>query len=178
MGEKGKIGYLYGATGFYVSEQRDGAFKAVIEARYPEIEIVVEGGVADYSKSGEIVAGMLTTNPEIEGLYVTTDNAMGGVLAALREANRPDVKVVLIDLGLESAIDMAQGKNVIGIVADYPFNLGVAMALTGAYGIVDRLPPDFITVDLIKITKDNLLDGWKESLNAEPPQELKDLLEN
>ncbi|MCL4418464.1 MAG: substrate-binding domain-containing protein [Actinobacteria bacterium] len=175
MGKKGKIGWVFHDTNFYVTNQRDNAFKAVIEANYPEMEIVAEGGVADFAKSNEVVAGMLTTHPEITGLYVTTDPAMGGVLAALREAKRQDVKVVTIDLGLESAIDMAQGKNVVGIAADYPFQLGEALALTAAYGIIGKEAPDFVTVGVIKVTKDNLLEGWKQSLNSEPPQALKDV---
>lgn len=175
MDKKGKIGWVFHDTNFYVTNQRDNAFKAVIQANYPEMEIISEGGVADFAKSNEVVAGMLTTHPEITGLYVTTDPAMGGVLAACREAGREDIKIVTIDLGLESAIDMAQGKNVVGIAADYPFQLGEGLAMTAVYGIIGKKAPDFVTVGVIKITKDNLLEGWKESLNSEPPAELKEL---
>jgi ribose transport system substrate-binding protein len=177
LGGKGKIGFLYGDMGMWVTEQRDGSFKKAIQEKYPEIEIVAEAGIADYSKANEIIAGMLVTNPEIEGLYVVTDNAMGGVLAALREANRQDVKVITIDIGLESAIDMAKGQNVYGIVADYPYQIGEAMAMCSVYGILEKETPAFVTVDYFKITKDNLLDGWKKSLMSEPPNELKSLFE-
>ena len=53
-GSKGKVGYIFHDADFYVTNQRDGAFKATIEADYPEMEIVAEQGMADPAQSEEI----------------------------------------------------------------------------------------------------------------------------
>ena len=35
LGEQGKVGYIFHDADFYVTNQRDGAFKATIEQDYP-----------------------------------------------------------------------------------------------------------------------------------------------
>ena len=63
LGGKGKLGYIYHDADFYVTNQRDGAFKATIEADYPDMEIVAEQGMADPARSEEIAQALLTQNP-------------------------------------------------------------------------------------------------------------------
>ena len=50
------------------------------------------------------------------------------------------------------------------------------LGICGAYGIIGKEPPNFVTVDLIKISKDNLLEGWKASLNVDAPKQLQDVV--
>jgi ribose transport system substrate-binding protein len=176
MGEalegKGKVGFIYHDANFHVTKQRDDAFKASLQQKYPDIEIAAEAGMADPAKAEEIAHAMLTKNSDLDGVYVPWAEPATGVLAALRSAGTPDVKVVTLDLDNDVALDMAQGKNVVGISADRAFQLGEAAATEAAYGLLGKKAPPFSVVGAIDVTKDNLLARWKESLGVEAPAEL------
>ena len=176
MGGKGEVGWIYHDASYYVTNQRDNAFKTVLQDEYPNIKIVAEQGLANPADGEAIASAMLTKNPGITGIYVPWDTPAEGVVAAARVAGRKDVKIVTLDLGANNALDMAKGGNVIGIVADMAYNLGYTKAVLGAYGILNKPAPPFVIVPAIKVTKSNLTDGWKQSLHQDPPQAIVDAL--
>ena len=51
LGGKGKVGYIFHDANFYVTNQRDGAFKETIETDYPDMQIVAEQGMADPARA-------------------------------------------------------------------------------------------------------------------------------
>jgi ribose transport system substrate-binding protein len=174
---EGAVGYIFHDADFYVTNQRDQAFKTVIEERYPDMEIVAEQGLADPADAESIASAMLTRHPEITAFYVPWAEPAEGVLAALRAAGRDDVKVVTIDLDTTVALDMATGGNVVGIAADTAYQLGYTMALEGAYGLLGKEAPPFVIVPTIKVTADNLVEAWQASLHEDPPAEILDVYE-
>ncbi|MHB8277873.1 MAG: substrate-binding domain-containing protein [Candidatus Humimicrobiaceae bacterium] len=172
MGGKGKIGWIYHDADFYVTNQRDNGFKAVIQANYPDIEIVAEQGLANPADGEIIASAMITQNPEIGGIYVPWDTPAEGVVAACRAAKRPDIKVVTLDLGANNCLDMATGGNIVGVAADLAYMLGYTKAMAGAYGVLGKEAPPFVIVSAIKVTKETLVEGWNESLHIDPPEEI------
>ncbi|MBA3415412.1 MAG: substrate-binding domain-containing protein [Chloroflexia bacterium] len=176
MGGQGEVGYIFHDAQFYVTNQRDGAFKSVLQEAYPELTIVAEQGMANPADAENIASAMLTQNPGIGAIYVPWAEPAEGVLAALRAAGREDVRVVTLDLDTTVALDMAQGGSTVGIAADTPYQLGYTMAIVGAYGILDKAAPPFTIVPTIKVTRDNLPEAWTASLNEEAPQEIVDAL--
>jgi ribose transport system substrate-binding protein len=64
LGKKGKVGWIFHDATYYVTNQRDGAFKATIEADWPGMTIVAEQGMADPARSEEIAQALLTQNPD------------------------------------------------------------------------------------------------------------------
>ena len=176
-GGQGQVGYIFHDADFYVTNQRDQAFKRVVEERYPDMEIVAEQGMADPADGESIAAAMLTRNPEITAFYVPWAEPAEGVLAALRAAGRDDVSVVTIDLDTTVALDMALDGSVVGIAADAPYAIGYTLALEGAYGVLGKEAPPFTIVPTIKVTKDNLAEGWEASLQEEPPAEILEAAE-
>ena len=62
------------------------------------------------------------------------------------------------------------------ITADEAYELGRTMATVGAYGLIDKPAPAFSVAPAITVTKDNVVEGWKTSLNREPPQSILDAL--
>jgi len=171
-GGQGEVGYIFHDADFYVTNQRDQAFRQVLEERYPEMEIVAEQGMADPADAESIASAMLTQNPEISAFYVPWAEPAEGVLAALRAAGREDVSVVTIDLDTTVALDMAEGGNVVGIAVDTPYLLGYTMAIEGAYGVLGKEAPPFTIVPTIKVTRDNLAEAWEASLHEEAPAEI------
>jgi ribose transport system substrate-binding protein len=172
MGKKGKVGWIYHDASFYVTNQRDNAFKTVIERNYPNMEIVAKQGLANPADGEVIASAMITQHPDIGGIYVPWDTPAEGVVAACRAASRPDIKVVTLDLGANNALDMAKGGNVVGIAADLAYMLGYTKAMCGAYGVLGKEAPAFVIVPAIKVTKKNLVEGWNESLHMNPPPEI------
>jgi ribose transport system substrate-binding protein len=163
---------MFHDASYYVTNQRDQAFKAWTQARYPGIEIVSEEGMADPAKAEEIASAMLTRNPELTGMYTPWATPAEGALAAIRASGREDVKVVTLDLDTVVAVDMCQGGSVVGIASDVPFELGRTMAIEGALGLLGEDVPPFTIVPAIKVTADNVVDAWREAYAQDPPPEV------
>ncbi len=169
MGGKGTVGWIFHDADYYVTNQRDNAFKSTIENDYPDIKIVAEQGISDPARAEEIANAMLLKNPDLGGIYVTWAGPAEGVLAALRANGNKDTKIVTLDLSEPVALDMVRGGNVAAIVADEAYELGRAMAAAAALRLVDKDVPPFIAAPAITVTADNVAEGWKKSLNIDPP---------
>jgi len=177
LGGSGKVGYIFHDAAYYVTNQRDAAFKARLAQMYPGIEIVAEEGMAAPARAEEIASAMLTTNPEVTGIYTPwSDGPADGVLAALRAADRSDVKLVTMDLSDNASLDLAMGGNVVGIAADEAFELGRTLATEGAYGVLDKETPPFVVVPAIAVTRTNLVEAYERSLDSEPPAAVTEAL--
>jgi ribose transport system substrate-binding protein len=172
LGGKGKIAYMFHDANFYVTNQRDGAFKQTILDQYKNIEIAAELGLADPAKAEEIANALLAQNPDIDGIYVTWAEPAELVLAALRNAGNKKTKIVTLDLSEPLALDMVKGGNVTAIVADEAYQIGVTAARAAALGLLGEKVAPFLVVDALAVTKDNVKEGWNQSLHRDPPPSL------
>lgn len=169
LGGSGEIGYMFHDADFWFTNQRDEAFAAWLAYEYPDMEIVAEEGFADEARTEEIAAAMIARNPEITGIYVSWATAAQGVVAALRDAGRPDVRVVTNDLDATLAADMVSGGNVVGLVGNGSLDIGRGLAISGAYGLLDKEAPELVASPPIEVTADNLVEGWEADYGTPPP---------
>lgn len=169
IGGKGKIAYVYYDATLYVPNSRDQAFIQTIRNKYPDIEIAVEQGIVDPNRASEIADALLIQHPDLDGIYVTWAQPAEGFLASLRAAGNTTTKIVTMDLSEPLALDMLAGGHTAAIVADEAYNYGVAAARAGAIGLLERPVPDFLIVDALTITRDNIREGWNRSLHTDPP---------
>jgi ribose transport system substrate-binding protein len=174
LGAKGKLGYIFHDADFYVTNQRDGAFKTTIEQDYPDMKIVAEAGMADPARSEEIAQAMVTQHPDLDGIYVTWAEPALSVLSALRSAGNTHTKIVTLDLNEPAALDMVKGGNIAALVADEAYNIGVTAARAAAGSLLGAEAKPFLVVDSLAVTKANVADGWKKSLNKEMPASVTD----
>ncbi|WP_054309204.1 substrate-binding domain-containing protein [Mesorhizobium sp. 1M-11] len=174
IGSKGKVGYIFHDATYYVTNQRDQAFKTTIEKSYPDIKIVAEKGISDPARAEEIANAMLLQNPDLDGIYVTWAEPADGVLSALRSAGNAKTKIVTLDLAEPVALDMVKGGNVTALVADKAYELGRAMAAAGMKSLLGQQTPAFVVAPALTVTKENVADGWKESLNRDAPKTVLD----
>lgn len=177
LGGEGAIGFIYHDADFFVTNNRDRTFACRIQQEYPGIKIVAAGGFTEEPKTEEVAAAMLVQHPEINGFYVAWDVAAEGVIAALRAVDRDDVVVVTEDLGATNDLDMAMDGNMYGKTIDLPFDIGATMAKMAAYQWLGKEAPPFVVVDLIKVTKNNLVESWERALNLAPPDDVLDALD-
>ncbi|MCY4036971.1 MAG: substrate-binding domain-containing protein [bacterium] len=177
LGGEGEIGYIFHDAQFYVTNQRDQAFKDWIEINFPGISIVAEQGLADPAAAEDIASAMLTRNPGLDGIYAPwAAGPADGVLAALRAAGADDVAVVTMDLDTNVSLDLVEGGNMVGIAADEAYEIGRTIATEGAYGLLGKETPPFVVVPAIEVTADNIVEAYRLSLAADPPQEVLDAL--
>lgn len=172
IGGKGEVGYLFHDANFYVTNQRDGAFKETIEQKYPDIEIVAEMGLADPAKAEDIINAFLLKNPDLDAVYVTWAEPAEFVLAALRNNGSTGTKIVTLDLSEPLALDMVKDGNVAAIVADEAYMIGQTLARAAAASLVGETLAPFYAVDALAVTKDNVKEGWFQSLHRDPPASL------
>jgi ribose transport system substrate-binding protein len=168
--ENGKLAWIFHDDQYYVTNQRDNAFRKTIENDYKNMSIVARQGITDPARAEDVAHALLTKKPDLDGMYVTWAEPAEGVLAALRSAGNTRAKIVTLDLSEPIALDMARGGNVIAIVADKAFELGRAMAIAAGYGLLGKNAPAFTVAPALTITRENLVEGYRESLNREPPQ--------
>ena len=173
---KGKLAWIFHDAEYYVTNQRDNAFRKTIENDYKKISIVASG-ITDPARAEDSAHALLTKNPDLDGIYVTWAEPAEGVLATLRSASNTKAKIVTLDLSEPIALDMARGGYVIAIVADKAFELGRAMAIAAEYGLLGKEAPAFAVAPALTITRENLAEGYRESLNREPPQSVLDALQ-
>lgn len=169
MGGKGTVGWIFHDADYYVTNQRDKAFKTTIENDHPDIEIVAEQGISDPARAEEIANAMLLRNPDLGGIYVTWAGPAEGVLAALRANGNKTTKVVTLDLSEPIALDMMKGGNVAAIVADEAYELGRAMAAAGARSLLGEETPPFVVAPAVTVTAENVAEAWQQSLHRDAP---------
>lgn len=176
LGGEGQIGVVFHAADFFVTKQRYEAFKATIASDYPNIKIVAEQGIGGPDFSGDAdkaASAMLTSNPNLNGIWAVWDVPAEGVISAARVAGRDDLVITTIDLGENVAISMAQGGFVKGLGAQRPYSQGVTEAKLAAYGLLGKEAPAFVALPALPVTKETLLDGWKAVYNTEPTDNVK-----
>jgi ribose transport system substrate-binding protein len=169
MGNSGEVVYMYHDADFWFTNQRDQAFKNWLGYLAPDINIVEESGFTDEARTQEIAAALLTKNPNITGFYVPWATAAQGVLAAVRDAGRDEIKIVTNDLDTILAANMYAGGNVVGISAPNAFGIGIGLAIAAAYGALGKPAPELVASEPIKVTADNLADAWKADLGVDAP---------
>lgn len=169
LGEKGNVAWIYHDAQYYVTNQRDNAFKTTIENDYPDMQIVDTAGIADPARAEEIAQALLTKNPDLDGIYVTWAEPAEGVLATLRSLGNTSTKVVTLDLSETVALDIVKDGNTVAIVADEAYELGRTMATAAAYGLLEKDTPPFIVAPALTVTKANVEQGYEESLHRSAP---------
>jgi len=174
LGGEGQVGWIFHDADFWFTNQRDQAFKDWLAYLYPDMEVVAEAGFSDPARTEDIANAMLAQNPELTGIYVAWATAADGVLAALRSAGRDDVRIVTNDLDENLALDMVQGGNVAGVVANPAVDTGRSLGIMAGYGVLGKPAPEMAVAAPVATTSDNLAEGWQAEFAEDPPQELID----
>ena len=170
VGGMGDVGYFFRDANSFVANRRDQAFLKTMRANYPQIDVAARQGIADPNMAQEQANGALVQHPDLDGIYVTFSQPAGdGVLAALRANGNTATRIVSLDLSEPLALDMAKRGNTFALIADRAYELGRAMAKSAAYGLLGRRAPPFVIVPALTVTRSNLVEGYRESLNRAPP---------
>lgn len=176
LNNSGKLGVIYHDAKYFITNNRDHAFRQALKST-PNIDIVIEKGFVKENETSNIAAAMVLQHPEIEAIYVSWDSAAEGVIEALRSLNRPDIKVITHDLGVNNLLDMATNRNLYGTVADRPYDIGATMAKLGASAILGQRAAQVTIVPFDKVTKTNITSAWLEAFKEPVPKLLMQALQ-
>lgn len=176
LGGKGNVAMMFYNAKYYVTNQRDAAFRTTLAKEFPQIKIVAEQGFTDPSNATSIASALLTKHRDLDGIYTSWSQPAEGVLSSLRTVNNTHVKVVTLDIDDTVVVDLASGGATQAIVADEAYNLGKGMADAAAYGLLGKKAPAFAVAGALTITKGNIPDGYRRSLNADVPATVQKVL--
>ena len=171
----GKIGLIFHGADFFVTRQRYEGFKTTIQKDYPNITILAEQGIVgpDFAGDAEKAASaFLTKYTDMQAIWAVWDVPAEGVVAAARSAQRNDLIVATEDLGLNAAINMAQGGIIHCLGAQRPFDQGVTEAMLAAYGLLNKKAPAYVALSALPVMRDNVLQAWKDVYHQDPPKDL------
>ena len=176
IGSKGEIGLVFHAADFFVTKQRYEGFKKTIAEDYPDIKIVDEQGIGgpDWAGDAEKAAGaILTAHPTVKAIWAIWDLPAEGVMAAARAAGREDLIIINQDSGENVAIEMARGGMIKGFASQRPYDAGTIEAMLAGYALLGKPAPAYVALPIAAVTKENLLDMWKEIYHAEATDKIK-----
>lgn len=177
LGSTGRVATIFHDADFFVTRQRHEAFKATIAENYPGIAVVDEEGVAgpDFAAdAARVASAFLARHADLAGIWAVWDVVAEGVIGAARAANRTELVITTIDLGLNVAMEMAKGGLVYGLGAQRPFDQGVNEAELAAYGLLGKSAPAYVALPALPVTRDNLLQAWDSVYHKPAPTALVD----
>jgi ribose transport system substrate-binding protein len=174
---KRNVGVIEYGMNFYATNQRDRAAEQIIVEEYPELVICGKTNFGDEEQVKAKTKELMKEHPEIEGIYVSWEGPAMSVVTALSEIGRHDVVVATADLELKLALNMARGGAIKAIGAQRPYEQGRAMALAAANSLLNKEIPQYIGVEPLYVTRENLLKIWVKVFKENAPNELFDLLE-
>ena len=68
---------------------------------------------------------------------------------------------------------MAQNGFVKGLGAQRPYDAGVVEAMLAGYGLLGKAAPAFVALPALPVSRDNLLDAWKQVYSTEATENVK-----
>lgn len=121
LGNTGRVVIVRGANGNSVGDARVAGFKAGLG---DGIEIVAEQP-GDWSNdiAKQVTENMLQANPQVDGLFTASDVMLDGILQAMEDAKREDIKIMSFD-GSDDAFDLIEEDLVLGTMAQFPDEMG------------------------------------------------------
>lgn len=174
---KGKVAMMFYDMVYFVTNERDRAFRETMAKYYPDIEIVAEEGFTDVNNTGAVADAIFAKYPDIDGIYATWDIPGEGAIASAKARGREDVVITCCDLGDSTARMIAENGLIKGTGAPRSWEQGQAEALLGAYGVLGKVVPStFVTPPALPVVKANVAEAYKITYNADVPAWLTEAL--
>ena len=156
---EGKVGVVMHAPGSASTMDREHGFEDTIAKEFPKIRITArQYSMSDPSKAMAAVENMLTAQPDLNGLFASSEPSSIGAAQALKSRNAQGrVKLVAFDSSEQMIADMNKGVIQAMVVQD-PFQMG----FDAVKSIVDKwggkTPARRIDLSARVITKADLSD--------------------
>ncbi|MCX4161510.1 MULTISPECIES: substrate-binding domain-containing protein [Paraburkholderia] len=168
----GTVGLVNFGVDYFSTKERTKAVNDWMKKNRPDIKIK-QVDFTDPSKVGQIAGDFLTANPDVKGVFAVWDQPALDTLTSMR-AQGLNIPVTTVDLGLESAIEIAKGGPLKATGSQRPYDQGVAEALAMMKSLIGQTPPAWIGVQSLPVVQSNVLESYKTVFKKDPPPQLAD----
>ena len=163
LGGKGNVVVLRGIP-TVIDNQRVDAFNAALAASYPDIKVLdAKHGNWNRDDAFKVMQDFLTRFKQIDAVWAADDDMAVGVLKAIEQAKRKDIKIVFGGAGMKTMVKtLMDGSNPLiqANVSYSPKFIYDAIKLTAEARLKgEKLPPNTI-IPSVLITKQNAKDFY------------------
>jgi ribose transport system substrate-binding protein len=165
LGGEGNILIVRGANGNSAGDNRVDGFKAGIQGSGLKV-VGEQPGDWTNNVAMQVMENMLQANSKVEGVFTASDVMLDGILTALEDAGRKNVKIMSVD-GSKAAVERIEEGDLFGTMAQFPGRMG-PKAVELLVGILDgKIKPEsvekYIDSGTVCYTTDNLPQAKAES---------------
>jgi ribose transport system substrate-binding protein len=168
----GTVGLVNFGVDYFSTTERTKAVNDWMKKNRPDIKIK-QVAFTDPSKVGQIAGDFLTANPDVKGVFAVWDQPALDTLTSMR-AQGINTPMTTVDLGLESAIEIAKGGPLKATGSQRPYDQGVAEAMAMMKALIGQTPPAWIGVQSLPVVQSNVLESYKTVFKKDPPPQLAD----
>ena len=173
--EAGCVGIIAYREDFFVTNERETAFRGWMAERRPDVALRHERFV-ELDEVDGCLRALLAGNSPLDGLFVVWDDPAMRVSAALRGAGQR-IPIATIDLGREAALDLASEGLVIGVGAQQPYAQGQAEAQAAILALLGRSVPPWVVLPGVAVTPQNVGEAHRLVWRTPAPPDLSLALE-
>ncbi len=166
----GTLGIVHFGVDYFSTNQRTKAVRDWLAKNRPDIKIK-QTDFTDPAKVSQIAGDFLTANPGMQGVFAVWDQPALDTISSMR-AQGVNVPVTTVDLGLQSAIEIAKGGPLKATGSQRPYDQGVAEALAMMKALLGQTPPAWVGVQSLPVVQANVLESYKTVFKKDPPKEL------
>jgi ribose transport system substrate-binding protein len=158
IGGEGKVGLIPFVPGAATSELREQGFKEGV-AEHPGVEIAATlYSQSDVARAVEITEDMLTSNPDLKGIFAANEPACVGVAQTLKVAGKAGTVMLVGFDASEEQINHLKDGTVQALIVQNPFRMGYLGVQTAVAAIKGEPVEKRIDTGVLVVTKENLDD--------------------
>jgi ribose transport system substrate-binding protein len=172
MAQGGTIGLVNFGVDYFSTNERTKGVSEWMKKNRPDIHLK-QVDFTDPSKVSQIAGDFLTANPDVKGVFAVWDQPALDTLTSMR-AQGVNIPVTTVDLGLQSAIEIAKGGPLKATGSQRPYDQGVAEAMAMMNALVGKATPAWVGVQSLPVVQSNVLESYKTVFKKDPPPELAD----
>jgi ribose transport system substrate-binding protein len=164
LGGKGTVAMVvHDQTSRSGIDRRDG-FIQWMKANAPGISLLpVQYGGGDQAKSADITKSILSSHPEVNGIYGSNEGSAIGVIKGVQESGKKDVTIVGFDSG-QAQIDAINNGVMAGAITQNPIRIGEEVVKQGMKAINGKSVPKTIDTGFYWYDKSNINDPKIQAL--------------
>jgi ribose transport system substrate-binding protein len=158
IGGKGKVAMVvHDQTSRSGIDRRDG-FIEWMKANAPDIELLpVQYGAGDQAKSADITKSIISSNPDLAGIYGSNEGSAIGVVKGVQESGKKGITIVGFDSG-QAQIDAINNGVMAGAITQNPVGMGAELVKAAMKAINGEELPKTIDTGFYWYDKSNIDD--------------------
>ena len=172
VAKDGTIGLVNFGVDYFSTNERTKGVREWMQKNRPDIKMK-QVDFTDPAKVSQIAGDFLTANPDIKGVFAVWDQPALDTLSSMRAQNI-NIPVTTVDLGLQSAIEIAKGGPLKATGSQRPYDQGAVEAMAMMNALIGKETPAWIGVQSLPVVQSNVLESYKTVFKKDPPAELSD----